>query len=253
MIKIKKRILILLIVFGIVAIFKLPICISKSIVVGDWTKQTAYLWILNSWHIQTKDANPELLLIDDDSGNGIFCIKQLCDELQLKATFAIVPGLMDKNIIDSLKCWQRHGYGIALHGYNHDDWRNWTYKEVVTDIEKSEKWLQQNQFDRRNINYIVSPHGANTRTIRDAIKDKGYQMITGANLLNPDTSVFQLGRLMITKHTDLEKTRGWLEKAKERKLFVILGTHSSISGEFSIEKTKAVLKMAIDLGFDYQQ
>ena len=253
MIKKKRIILILLIVFGIVAIFILPICISKSIVVGDWTKQTAYLWILNSWHIQAKEADPELLLIDDDCGNGIFGIKQLCDELQLKATFAIVPGLINKNIIDSLKCWQRDGYGIALHGYNHDDWRNWTYEKVVTDIEKSEIWLQQNQFDMRNINYIVSPHGANSRAIRNAIKDKGYQMVSGANLLNPDTMVFQLGRLMITKNTDLEKTRGWLEKAKERKLFVILGTHSSISGEFSIEKIKAVLKMAIDLGFVYQQ
>ena len=243
----------MLIVFGIVAIFILPICINKSIVVGDRTKQTVYLWILNCWHMQAKDTNPELLLIDDDCGNGIFGIKQLCDELQLKATFAIVPSLMDKRIVDSLKCWQRHGYGIALHGYNHDDWRNWTYEEVIKDIEKSEKWLQQNQFYMRDINYIVSPHGANSRAIRDVIKDKGYQMVTGANLLNPDTNVFQLGRLMITKHTDLEKTRGWLEKAKERKLFVILGTHSSISGEFSIEKTKAVLKMAIDLGFDYQQ
>jgi len=252
-IKIKKRIIILLIVFGIVAIFILPICINKSIVVGDRTKQTVYLWILNCWHMQAKDANPELLLIDDDCGNGIFGIKQLCDELQLKATFAIVPSLMDKRIVDSLKCWQRHGYGIALHGYNHDDWRNWTYEEVIKDIEKSEKWLQQNQFDMRGINYIVSPHGANSRAIRDVIKDKGYQMVTGANLLNPDTNAFQLGRLMITKHTDLEKTRGWLEKAKDRKLFVILGTHSSISGEFSIEKTKAVLKMVIDLGFDYQQ
>lgn len=252
MITIKKKIIFLLIVFGIASIFILPICISKSIVIGDWTKQTVYLWILNSWHIQAKDANPELLLIDDDCGNGIFCIKQLCDELQLKATFAIVPNLMDEKIVDSLKCWQRHGYGIALHGYNHDDWRNWTYKKVVTDIEKSEKWLQKNQFDMRNINYIVSPHGANNRAIRNAIKDKGYQMVTGANLLNPDTMVFQLGRLMITKNTDLEGTRGWLEKAKERKLFVIIGTHSSISDEFSIDKTKAVLQMAMKMGFKVQ-
>jgi hypothetical protein len=123
----------------------------------------------------------------------------------------------------------------------------------VTDIEKCEKWLQQNQFDMRNIRYIVSPHGANNRAIRKAIKDKGYQMVTGANLLNPDTKVFQLGRMMINRNTDLETTSVWLKKAKERKLFVILGTHASIPGEFSIEKTKAVLQMAIDFGFEYQQ
>jgi hypothetical protein len=105
----------------------------------------------------------------------------------------------------------------------------------------------------KNISYIVSPHGANNRAIRKAIKDKGYQMVTGANLLNPDTKVFQLGRVMITKDTDLEATNVWLKKAKELKLFVIIGTHASTPGEFSIEKTKAVLQMAIDLGFEYQQ
>ena len=239
----------------IVAIIIMSICLTKSIIVGDWTKQAFYQWGLNCWHIQAKDAKPRILilLIDDDSGNGIFSIKQLCDELHFKATFAVVPGFTNKVIIDSLKCWQRNGFGISIHGYDHRDWRDLAYEEVATDIEKCENWLEQNQFDMKNINYIVSPHGANSRAIRKAIKDKGYQMVTGANLLNPDTKVFQLGRVMITKDTDLEATNVWLKKAKELKLFVIIGTHSSIPGEFSVEKTKAVLQMAIDLGFEYQQ
>ena len=241
------------IVAVIVAIIIMSICLSKSIIVGDWTKQAFYQWGLNCWHIQAKDAKPKILLIDDDSGNGIFSIKQLCDELHFKATFAVVPDFTNKEIIDSLKCWQRSGFGISIHGYDHRDWRELSYEEVVKDIEKCEKWLRQNQFDMRNIRYIVSPHGANNRAIRKAIKDKGYQMVTGANLLNPDMKVFQLGRVMITRNTDLEETSVWLKKAKEEKLFVILGTHASIPGEFSIEKTKAVLQMAIDLGFEYQQ
>ena len=164
-----------------------------------------------------------------------------------------MPDFTNKEIIDSLKCWQRSGFGISIHGYDHRDWRELSYEEVVKDIEKCEKWLRQNQFDMRNIRYIVSPHGANNRAIRKAIKDKGYQMVTGANLLNPDMKVFQLGRVMITRNTDLEETSVWLKKAKEEKLFVILGTHASIPGEFSVEKAKAVLQMAIDLGFEYQQ
>ena len=240
-------------VSAIAFLFVLSICLNKSIVVGNWTKQATSLWALNCWHIQAKDAKPKLLLIDDDSGNGIFSIRQVCDELQMKAIFAIVPSFMSKKMIDSLKCWQRNGFGIALHGYDHKDWRNWTYEEVVTDIEKSEEWLQKNQFDMKNISYIVSPYGANSRVIRNAIKDKGYQIVTGANLLNPDINTFQLGRIMITKNTDLDETISWMKKAKERKLFVILGTHSSIPGEFSIEKIKTVLQTAKDLGFDYQQ
>lgn len=243
----------MLIVIALVTIFTVSVCLNKSIVVGGWTKQATYLWVLNCWHIQAKETKPKILFIDDDSGNGIFKIKQLCDELHFKAMFAVVPTFTNQRIIDSLKCWQRNGFGISMHGYDHRDWRELSYEEVVTDIEKCEKWLEQNQFDMKNINYIVSPHGANSRAIRKAIKDKGYQMVTGANLLNPDTKVFQLGRLMITKGTDLEATNGWLKKAKEQNLFVILGTHASIPGEFSIEKTKAVLQMAIDIGFEYQQ
>lgn len=249
----KKKKILLSTVSVIAAIFIVSICINKSIVVGGWTKQTAFIWGLNCWHFQTKDAKPKLLLIDDDSGNGIFNIKQLCDELQIKATFAIIPSDMSKEMIDSLKCWQKKGFGIAIHGYNHLDWRNWTYEEVVTDIKKCEEWLQKNHFVENEIKYVVAPHASNTRFIRKAINDKGYQMITGANLLNPDTEAFQLGRLMITRDTDLRETREWLEKARYRKLFVVLGSHSSNPDEFSIEKTKAVLQMAIDLGFEYQQ
>jgi peptidoglycan/xylan/chitin deacetylase (PgdA/CDA1 family) len=252
-IKISKEKTILSTASVIVVIFIVFVCINKSIVVGDWTKQTAFLWGLNCWHFQTKDAKPKLLLIDDDSGNGIFNIKQLCDELQVKATFAIIPSYMSKEIIDSLKCWQKNGFGIAIHGYDHSDWRNWTYKEVVSDIKKCEEWLQRNHFVENEIKYVVAPHASNTRFIRNAINDKGYQMITGANLMNPDTEFFQLGRLMITRDTDLGETREWLEKARGRKLFVVLGTHSSIPNEFSIKKTKAILQMAIEMGFEIQQ
>ena len=224
----------------------------KSVIVGDCNKQTAYLCFFNLWHCQIKDAKPRILLIDDDSGNGIYDIKQSCDELQMKAVFAIIPSKMNKEIIDSIKSWQKIGYGIALHGYNHDDWRNWTYDEVINDIERCEKWLRLHHLDDKAIQYVVAPHGSNTYAVRSAIKDKGYQMITGANILNPDSEVQQLGRVMITKDTDLEETKMWLKESKEKKLFVILGTHSSMPDEFSKEKTKAVLQMAIDMGFEYK-
>ena len=226
--------------------------LRKPVIVGDCNKQTAYLWFLNLWHCQIKDAKPRILLIDDDSGNGIYAIKQLCDELQMKAVFAIIPSKMNKDNIDSIKSWQEIGYEIALHGYSHDDWRSWTYDEVINDIVKCEKWLQQHHLDEKAIQYIVAPHGSNTNAVRNAIKYKGYQMVTGANILNPDTEVELLGRVMITKDTDLEETKMWLKEAKEKKLFVILGTHSSMPDEFSEEKTKAVLQMAIDMGFEYK-
>lgn len=248
MVKRRKWVFILVLTAMVIAITFL----RKSVIVGDCNKQTAYLWFLNLWHCQTKDAKPRILLIDDDSGNGIYAIKQLCDELQMKAVFAIIPSKMNKDIIDSIKSWQYLGYKIALHGYSHDDWRNWTYDEVIDDIKRCENWLRQHHLDEKAIQYVVAPHGSNTYAVRSAIKDKGYQMITGANILNPDTEVELLGRVMITKDTDLEETKMWLKEAKEKKLFVILGTHSSMPDNFSKEKTKVVLQMAIDMGFEYK-
>ena len=76
-------------------------------------------------------------------------------------------------------------------------------------------------------------------------------MICGASVVNPDTSLFLLGRLFINKTTDLQKIQMKLEKAKKRNMFVILGTHSSNPNEFSEEKTKAILLMAKDMGYEF--
>ena len=77
-------------------------------------------------------------------------------------------------------------------------------------------------------------------------------MITGANILNPDTSILQYGRIFITNNTDLKEVEDVLKSAFKRRMYVIIGTHSSIKEEFSKEKTKVVLQMAINMGFEYQ-
>lgn len=224
---------------------------NMSLIAGEWTKQTIYIWIQNCFHCQHNNAKPTIMLIDDDCGFGVYTIKDICDELQIKATFAVIPSMLTLEIKDSLKNWQKQGFNIALHGYNHDDWRIWSYEEIMNDINASEQWLVNNGIDTDRIKYVVAPRGSNTPSVRKAIKNKGYLMVTGANIINPDTDVFQNGRLIINKETDLNITNTLLRKAKKRNLFVIIGTHSSILEEFSKEKTKAVLQMAINMGFEY--
>ena len=74
-------------------------------------------------------------------------------------------------------------------------------------------------------------------------------MISGASLVNPDRHVFQYGRIGIGPDTDLDAMREMLQKAYDRKAFVIFGTHSSIPECFSVEKTQGVLQIAKDIGF----
>lgn len=245
--KTKKNIALLTIVIvGVINLYcRIPI------VTGDWNKQTFYLWCLNCFRWHKGDAKPKILLIDDDSGKGVFTIKKICDELSLKATFAVIPALMGHDVRDSLRNWQKEGFGIAIHGYKHEDWREWNYNKVIADINKCEKWLTDAGFRIRDIKYVVTPHGSNNTAIRKAIKDKGYQMVTGANIVNPDTSVFQMGRVYISRKTNIKEIENILNKAKKRKFYVILGTHSSMPDIFSEEKTKAVLQMAKDMGYEF--
>ena len=224
---------------------------NAPLVAGDWTKQTIYLWLIDCCHTQDRKAKARFMLIDDDSDDGVFAIKQICGELHIKATFAVLPNMMSKRVRDSLRYWQKDGFGIAIHGYDHNDWRNKTYNEIIADINKCEKRLSSEGFNCNKIKYVVTPHSSNNKDIRKAVKDKKYQMVMGANLVNPDTTVFQLGRLFITHKTDLEEIEKILTKAKKRNCYIIFGTHSSKSEEFSKEKTKAVLRMAINMGFKY--
>ena len=74
-------------------------------------------------------------------------------------------------------------------------------------------------------------------------------MISGATLINPDRQVFQYGRIGIGPDTDIEEMKQMLQKAYDRKAFVIFGTHSSIPETFSVKKTTEVMQIAKEIGF----
>ena len=48
---------------------------------------------------------------------------------------------------------------------------------------------------------------------------------------------------------DINEIEDFLKKAKEKRAFIILGTHSSNIEEFAPEKIKSVLMMAKEMGF----
>lgn len=234
------------IIIGTILVF-----LRKPIITGELTKQTLYLWFLNAFHHQTTDALPTAMLVDDDSGEGIFRIRQICNEIGIKATFAIIPSRLDSIKTDSLRQWQKEGYSIALHGYNHDRWEDWTFEEITNDINQSEKLFQIYGL-KPNSRFVVSPYACNTNIIRKAIQSKEYLMITGANIVNPDMTVFQYGRFSLYANSpSLEEAKRILTAAYKKKAFVIFGTHSSIKESFSEEKTKAILVLAKEMGFKF--
>lgn len=236
---------------GVIFAIALLVYHRAPITYGKWTKQTAYLWLIDSWYGQAHNSTASILLVDDDGGNGIYQLKRICEETGFKATFAVIPARLSNKEVDSLRKWKKEGYGICLHGYNHDDWKGWTSQDVIEDINMCEALLLKKGINLKELSrYVVTPYSRNTAAIRKAIQAKQYKMITGASLASPDTTRFQFGRVFISKATDLKEIESWLKKAKLKSAFIILGTHSSNKEEFAPDKIKATLTMAKEIGFE---
>ena len=240
---------IVLFITGIL-IFAIIIWWRAPIIGNEWNKQTLYIGILDTWYGPSKDNKAHAMWIDDDSTVGVFKVKAIADEVGIKPVFAVIADRMEPIVADSLASWQRQGAGIVLHGLRHERWKEWDEQQIEDDIQQSYQRLYDQGFDTTRImKMIIPPHGCNTRIIRKVIARHGCQMISGASLVNPDRHVFQLGRIGIQTDTNIDDMRALLQKAYDRKAFIIFGTHSSIPAIFSIEKTREILKMAKEMGF----
>lgn len=218
----------------------------------EWSKQTFFVGLIDAWYGSSTDDHAHALWIDDDSTEGVFMVKEIADEVGIQPCFAVIADKMTPAVADSLAVWQRQGAGIVLHGLKHEKWWDWDTEYIRQDIKQSYIRLHKKGFDTtRVIKMVAPPHGCNNRTIRKVIEQTGHQMISGATLVNPDRHVFQLGRIPITPDTDTTAMREILQRAYDQKGFVIFSTHSSIPPSFSPEKTKQVLQMAKEMGFDF--
>ncbi|MCR5711681.1 MAG: polysaccharide deacetylase family protein [Prevotella sp.] len=236
----------------IVIIIVITVWWRAPIIGTEWSKQTLYVGLLDVWHGGSTDDRAHALWIDDDSTEGVFKVKKIADEVGIQPCFAVIADRMTPEVADSLAAWQQQGAGIVLHGYRHEKWWDWTEEQIKEDFTFSYLRLQEQGFDTtRIIKMAAPPHGCNNRIIRRVIQQQGLQMISGATLVNPDRHVFQLGRIPITVDTDTAAMRRLLQKAYERKGFVIFSTHSSIPSIFSEEKTRHILQMAKEMGFDF--
>ena len=245
----KRMVLLLIVLIAMVLLvwWRLPLFGN------EWSKQTIYVGLLDAWHGSSTDDKAYAMWIDDDSTEGVFKVKAIADEVGIKPVFAVIADRMEPIVADSLVSWQHQGAGIVLHGLRHERWKEWNEQQIEDDIQQSYQRLYDQGFDTTRImKMIIPPHGCNTRIIRKVIAQNGCQMISGASLVNPDRHVFQLGRIGIQTDTNIDDMRALLQKAYDRKAFVIFGTHSSIPAIFSIEKTREILKMAKEMGFCFE-
>lgn len=238
------------IIISLILLVAIIIWWRAPIMGNGWSKQTIYVGLLDAWYGSSTDDKAYAMWIDDDSTVGVFQVKEIADAIGIPPYFAVIANRMEPEVADSLASWQHQGAGIVLHGLRHERWWDWNASQIEEDIRQSYQRLHEQGFDTARITkLVIPPHGCNNRTIRKVIAQQGCKMISGASLVNPDRHVFQFGRIGIGPDTDLDKMREMLQKAYDRKAFVIFGTHSSIPEIFSEEKTREVLQIAKEIGF----
>lgn len=234
----------LIVLLGVILWHRIPI------IGNELSKQTLFVGLTDLWYGDSKDQKAYAMWIDDDSTIGVFKVKEIADAVGIQPNFAVIADNMEPEVADSLASWQRQGAGIVLHGLRHERWWDWDENQIDGDIQQSYQRLYEQGFDTTKVlKIIIPPHGCNNRTIRKVIQQHGCKMVSGATLINPDRHVFQYGRIGIGPDTDTEEMRIILQKAYDRKAFVIFGTHSSIPRIFSVKKTTEVMQMAKDMGF----
>ena len=243
----------LLITLTLIIILTVIIWHRIPILGDELSKQTLYVGFLDILHGHSKDPKAYAMWIDDDSSIGVFKVKEIADTIGITPNFAVIANKMEPEVADSLASWQRQGAGIILHGLRHEQWWDWDASQIEADIHQSYLRLHEQGFDTAQIiKIVIPPHGCNNRLIRKVIAQEGFRMISGANLVNPDRHVFQYGRISIDTDTDIEAMRQLLQKAYNRKAFVIFCTHSSIPESFSTVKTVKTLRIAKDIGFVFK-
>lgn len=223
------------------------------IIGNELSKQTIFVGLIDFLYGNSKDQKAYAMWIDDDSTIGVFKVKEIADAVGIPPNFAVISDKMEPEVADSLASWQRQGAGIILHSLRHERWWDWDENQIDADIYQSYQRLYEQGFDTTKVmKIIIPPHGCNNRTIRKVIQQHGCKMVSGATLVNPDRHVFQYGRIGIGPDTDIEEMQQMLQKAYNRKAFVIFGTHSSIPESFSDEKTFEILRIAKEIGFVFE-
>lgn len=243
---------IIMIAMSTIVVIALIIWWRLPIIFGDYNKQTIYVGALDILYGSSNDTLAHAMWIDDDCGEGICTVNSISKKVGIKPVYAISPEKTPRHLIDSLIMWQRNGAGIVIHGLRHEKWEEWSERHISKDIEQSYTKLKDFGFDTSKIlKIVVPPYASNNKAIRKVIHDKNMQMITGASLVNPDRHVFQLGRIWITPDIDITSLRTILRNAYQQHNYVIFATHSSITNSFSEEKTLKVLRIAKEIGFNF--
>lgn len=208
---------------------------------------------------------PIITWIDDDCNfNGIEKVKNICDKLNIKATFACVTsgisstnqdienaGLNNIELKNRLLQYQENGFHITTHSNHHAKiWKttdvSYNVGECEKDLIKSLQMLKQNGF--LDSDFLVTPFGTHNSAIRN-IAEKWCKCLinagTGVNHLFGNGQ-YNINRIFINSANELSYYTKYIDDAYKNGDWIIFGTHSGTESEFSEDLVTQVLQYAIN-------
>ena len=200
---------------------------------------------------------PIFTWIDDDtaSDNAIESVKEICDSLGIKATFACVTNQIINNETrrNLLLEYQKQGFHVCSHSTSHASaWSPISVEDAEKETIESIMILNENGFLEPN--FIVTPFGANSAELMNRLKnwcEASVLTTEGVNHLAQNDQ-FHLKRIFIKSSNTLEYYKNYIDKAYQNGDWIIFGTHSNTPSEFDKQLVTNVLQYAIDKGMKNQ-
>ena len=89
--RVKKSLFIFILILTIVLL-----CVwwRAPLICNEWSKQTLYVGLLDTWYGFSTDDKAYAIWIDDDSSKGVFTVKTIADEIGIQPAFAVIANKM---------------------------------------------------------------------------------------------------------------------------------------------------------------
>lgn len=204
---------------------------------------------------------PIITYIDDDTEiSSIPAVKNICDNIGIKCTFACITSKLDtvNGLENLLQSYQREGYHITTHSKTHGVIWNQNNAAFDPDACESEliesvQRLQQGGFLDPDI--LVTPYGSYNSALVSKMKKWAVGMVrVGSNSAGVYTNHlcangrYDIFRVKIDKANDLSFYQSIIDNASANGDWLVFYTHSAVAAEFDASLTQSVLQYALNKG-----
>lgn len=195
---------------------------------------------------------------DDTTESGIASVKEICDNLGIKCTFATITQGWTNALLEKLHQYQREGFHITSHTESHGRWykdmpegKMFTADEMETDLITSLEKMRSEGFI--DCDMLVYPGSAIGRKDVDALeivkKWCRCGVLAGGYVWDKyGQGKYKINRTFISKSSGASYYTDLLDSVSDEG-WVVFGTHSGSATDFDADMMTTILSYALANGW----